>query len=97
MYDSVSEMKCRACGVDHPVHLRCEMFKNAATLVLNEGSREVAPLSPLKDSKPSPVVAAPIKQAQDFIKKVGRPKKYPDRKTQMRELMRKRRARLNQV
>lgn len=34
----------------------------------------------------------PVQIAQEFIKKVGRPKVYPDRKTQMRELMRRKRA-----
>ena len=37
--------------------------------------------------------AGPVEQAREFIKKVrGRPKVYPDRATQMRELMRKKRA-----
>lgn len=36
---------------------------------------------------------APIKQAVEFLKRVGRPKKYPDRKTQMREVMRRKRER----
>jgi len=49
-----------------------------------------------------PAVAAPIKQARDFIdkvRKVGRPRTYPDpkvrRREYSREYMRKRRAKYN--
>ena len=79
-------MKCRACGGEHPVHLRCEMFKSA-TVELGQVKLCEEAVTNLE-----PQIAAPIKQAEDFIKRVGRPKKYPDRKTQMREYMRKRRA-----
>lgn len=76
--------------------MRCQLAKalqNAAPQVKDGEGRRVAPEGLPRDSKPSPVVAAPIKQAEDFIKRVGRPRVYADRKTQMRELMRRKRAR----
>jgi len=82
--------KCRT--TDHWANEVCA--KDAATRVGFAGRAEVVPPIPRKDNKPLPEVAAPIKQAQEFIKKLGRPKIYPDRKTQMRELMRRRRAKV---
>jgi hypothetical protein len=77
------------CGKDHPSHIRCEQWarQNAATQATVEpDDRGVeAPL----DTRP--VVAAPVRKAKEFLRKVGRPKVYPDRKTQMRELMRRKR------
>ena len=45
------------------------------------------------DDKSRPVVAAPIKQAQEFIMKIGRPKIYADAKVRRRQYMKEYRAR----
>lgn len=55
--------------------------------------RRVAPEGRQKDSKPSLVVAAPIKQAQEFLRRVGRPRVVLDRKAHRREYMKGWRAR----
>jgi hypothetical protein len=48
--------------------------------------------TPVTSGDTKPKNTRPLEQAREFIKKVGRPKVYPDRKTQMRELMRRKRA-----
>ena len=45
------------------------------------------------EDKSRPVVAAPIKQAQDFIRKIGRPKIYADAKLRRRQYMKEYRTR----
>lgn len=87
----VDRMKCRACGLEHDPRVRCEHAKRLT------GMQELP--TPLLCSPPAspqgaqqPVVPAPIKQVQEFLKRVGRPKIHPDRKTYQKEWMRKRRG-----
>lgn len=64
-------MKCKACGLEHNSWIRCEVAlatlgqagKGPATSASNEA--QASGLAP---------VAPQIKQALEFIKKVGRPK-----------------------
>ena len=70
---------------------KCKTKSHWANEVCPKETKEPSPSEPAE-------VPGPIRKAQEFIERVekvklGRPKKYPDRKTQMRELMRKRRAR----
>jgi len=81
-------MTCKACGEDHDPRLRCEQalaLRKVGGVYLPELSED------LPRSKVSVPVPPEIKKVQEFLKR-GRPKVYPDRRTQMRELMRKRRA-----
>lgn len=88
--------KCRnqLCGLEHPRHVRCDawarMLKANGETPLDQPAVPVASEDVGVD-RPERRPKA-IKEAEAFIRRVGRPKVYADRKTQMRELMRRKRA-----
>ncbi len=79
-------MPCKACGFEHESLVRCEVAKarNAATQELPGLPLRRKPSGPL--SSQQPVVAASIKQAQEFIRKVGRPRldRSPEERRKLR-------------
>lgn len=88
-------MVCKACGFEHESWVRCEVAKarDAATQELPGLPLRRTTSGPL--SSKQPVVAASIKQAQDFIRKVGRPRldRSLDEKRKLRAAyMRRKRA-----
>ena len=80
-------MKCKACGLEHPALMRCEVAKARA------GSSTVECLPVEQEVVGSTPIQPAIKQAQEFIKKVGRPRIYPDAKVRRKQYMKAWRAR----
>lgn len=90
-------MKCRACGFEHDSWVRCD---NAARLrangetPLDQPALPVAPWNGVGVDRPERRPVAPqVKQAQDFIRKVGRPRIYADPKERRKIYMREWRLR----
>lgn len=71
---------------------KCRTHDHWGDEVCGVGSSTVEHLPVEQKAVGSIPIQPAIKKAKEFLKKVGRPKMYADRKTQMRELMRRRRA-----
>jgi hypothetical protein len=87
MYIQKTKFYCSRCGThDHWANEmdQCRGRVGSSTVEHLPVEQEVVGSTPIQPA---------IEKAKEFIKKVGRPKVYPDRKTQMRELMRRKRAR----